>query len=167
MKREVEENVRTALYPGSFDPVTNGHMDIIARASRLFDALFVGVYANPNKDVLFSLEDRVEMLTTAVKQWPNVQIRSFANLTVECAHELGAQVLVRGLRAVTDFEYEFQLAAMYQQLRPNPEVVCLMTSVQYSFLSASLVKEVAKLGGNVDAFVPAVVAARLREIHAA
>ena len=159
--------MRTALYPGSFDPVTNGHMDIIARASRLFDALFVGVYANPNKDVLFSLEDRVEMLSTAVKQWPNVQIRSFANLTVECAHELGAQVLVRGLRAVTDFEYEFQLTAMYQQLRPNLEVVCLMTSVQYSFLSASLVKEVAKLGGNVDAFVPAAVAARLREIQTA
>ena len=159
--------MRTALYPGSFDPVTNGHMDIIARASRLFDALFVGVYANPNKDVLFSLEDRVEMLSTAVKRWPNVQIRSFANLTVECAHELGAQVLVRGLRAVTDFEYEFQLAAMYQQLRPNLEVVCLMTSVQYSFLSASLVKEVAKLGGNVDAFVPEAVAARLREIQTA
>lgn len=159
--------MRTALYPGSFDPVTNGHMDIIARASRLFDALFVGVYANPNKDVLFSLEERVEMLSTAVKRWPNVQIRSFANLTVECAHELGAQVLVRGLRAVTDFEYEFQLAAMYQQLRPNLEVVCLMTSVQYSFLSASLVKEVAKLGGNVDAFVPAAVAARLREIQTA
>lgn len=159
--------MRTALYPGSFDPVTNGHMDIIARASRLFDALFVGVYANPNKDVLFSLEERVEMLSTAVKRWPNVQIRSFANLTVECAHELGAQVLVRGLRAVTDFEYEFQLAAMYQQLRPNLEVVCLMTSVQYSFLSASLVKEVAKLGGNVDAFVPEAVAARLREIQTA
>ncbi len=159
--------MRTALYPGSFDPVTNGHMDIIARASRLFDTLFVGVYANPKKDVLFSLEDRVRMLTSAVKQWPNVQVRSFANLTVECAHELGAQVLVRGLRAVTDFEYEFQLAAMYQQLRPDLEVVCLMTSVKYSFLSASLVKEVAKLGGNVDAFVPEVVAARLREVQTA
>ena len=159
--------MRTALYPGSFDPVTNGHMDIIARASRLFDTLFVGVYANPKKDVLFSLEDRVKMLTTAVKQWQNVQVKSFANLTVECAHEIGAQVLVRGLRAVTDFEYEFQLAAMYQQLRPDLEVVCLMTSVKYSFLSASLVKEVAKLGGNVDAFVPAVVAARLREVQTA
>ena len=160
--QKVEDNVRTALYPGSFDPVTNGHMDIIARASRLFDTLFVGVYANPNKDVLFSLEDRVRMLTTAVKQWPNVQVKSFADLTVEFAHEIGAHVLVRGLRAVTDFEYEFQLAAMYQQLRPDLEVVCLMTSVKYSFLSASLVKEVAKLGGNVDAFVPAVVAAHLR-----
>ena len=158
--------MRAALYPGSFDPVTNGHIDIIARASRLFDSLFVGVYANPEKDVLFSLEERVKMLTTAVQRWPNVQVRSFANLTVECARELGAQVLVRGLRAVTDFEYEFQLSAMYQQLRPELEVVCLMTSVKYSFLSASLVKEVAKLGGNVDAFVPAVVAARLREIHA-
>lgn len=156
--------MRTALYPGSFDPVTNGHLDIIARASRLFDALFVGVYANPQKDVLFSLEERVEMLSTAVKQWPNVQVRSFANLTVECAHELGAQVLVRGLRAVTDFEYEFQLAAMYQQLRPELEVVCLMTSAKFSFLSASLVKEVAKLGGNVDAFVPEVVATRLRDV---
>ncbi len=159
--------MRTALYPGSFDPVTNGHMDIIARASRLFDILFVGVYANPKKDVLFSMEDRVRMLTTAVKQWPNVQVWSFANLTVECAQELGAQVLVRGLRAVTDFEYEFQLAAMYQQLRPDLEVVCLMTSVKYSFLSASLVKEVAKLGGNVDSFVPGVVAARLREVQTA
>ncbi len=159
--------MRAALYPGSFDPVTNGHIDIIARASRLFDSLFVGVYANPEKDVLFSLDDRVKMLTTAVQRWPNVQVRSFANLTVECARDLGAQVLVRGLRAVTDFEYEFQLSAMYQQLRPELEVVCLMTSVKYSFLSASLVKEVAKLGGNVDAFVPAVVAARLREIHAA
>ncbi len=159
--------MRTALYPGSFDPVTNGHLDIIARASRLFDALFVGVYANPQKDVLFSLEDRVEMLTTAVKQWPNVQVRSFANLTVECAHELGAQVLVRGLRAVTDFEYEFQLAAMYQQLRPELEVVCLMTSAKFSFLSASLVKEVAKLGGSVDAFVPEVVATQLREVQTA
>ena len=159
--------MRTALYPGSFDPVTNGHMDIIARASRLFDALFVGVYANPQKDVMFSLEDRVEMQTTAVKQWPNVQVRSFANLTVECAHELGAQVLVRGLRAVTDFEYEFQLAAMYQQLRPELEVVCLMTSANFSFLSASLVKEVAKLGGSVDAFVPEVVATRLRDVQTA
>ena len=133
----------------------------------MFDALFVGVYANPQKDVLFSLEDRVDMLTTAVKQWPNVQVRSFANLTVECAHELGAQVLVRGLRAVTDFEYEFQLAAMYQQLRPELEVVCLMTSAKFSFLSASLVKEVAKLGGSVDAFVPEVVATRLREVQTA
>ncbi len=159
--------MRVALYPGSFDPVTNGHIDIIARASRLFDILFVGVYANPEKDVLFSLEDRVEMLTSAIERWPNVQVRSFANLTVECARDLGAQVLVRGLRAVTDFEYEFQLSAMYQQLRPELEVVCLMTSVKYSFLSASLVKEVAKLGGNVDAFVPAVVAARLRDVHAA
>jgi pantetheine-phosphate adenylyltransferase len=107
------------------------------------------------------------MLTTAVERWPNVEVKSFANLTVECARELGAQALVRGLRAVTDFEYEFQLAAMYQQLRPELEVVCLMTSVKYSFLSASLVKEVAKLGGNVDAFVPAAVAARLREIQTA
>ena len=113
------------------------------------------------------MEDRVDMLTTAVKQWPNVQVRSFANLTVECAHELGAQVLVRGLRAVTDFEYEFQLAAMYQQLRPELEVVCLMTSAKFSFLSASLVKEVAKLGGSVDAFVPEVVATRLREVQTA
>jgi pantetheine-phosphate adenylyltransferase len=159
--------VRTALYPGSFDPVTNGHLDIIARASQLFDTLFVGVYANPRKDIVFSLEDRVRMLTTAVERWPNVEVKSFANLTVECARELGAQALVRGLRAVTDFEYEFQLAAMYQQLRPELEVVCLMTSVKYSFLSASLVKEVAKLGGNVDAFVPAAVAARLREIQTA
>ena len=159
--------MRTALYPGSFDPVTNGHMDIIARASRLFDTLFVGIYANPRKDLLFSLDDRVRMLTTAVRQWPNVQVKSFANLTVECAQELGADVLVRGLRAVTDFEYEFQLAAMYQQLRPDLEVVCLMTSVKYSFLSASLVKEVAKLGGDVDAFVPGVVAAQLRELYSA
>lgn len=159
--------MRTALYPGSFDPVTNGHMDIIARASRLFDTLFVGIYANPRKDLLFSLDDRVRMLTTAVRQWPNVQVKSFANLTVECAQELGADVLVRGLRAVTDFEYEFQLAAMYQQLRPDLEVVCLMTSVKYSFLSASLVKEVAKLGGDVDAFVPGVVAAHLRELYSA
>ncbi len=159
--------MRTALYPGSFDPVTNGHLDIIERASRLFDVLFVGVFASPRKDVLFSVEDRVHMLSVAASKWPNVHVRSFAGLTVECARELGAQVLVRGLRAVTDFEYEFQLATMYQQLRPDLEVVCLMTSAKHSFLSASLVKEVAKLGGNVDAFVPKVVAARLREMQTA
>jgi len=152
-----------ALYPGSFDPVTNGHLDIIARAARLFDKLVVGVYATPAKQVLFPAEERVTLLREAVAGWPNVRVEPYEGLTVDFARHIGARVLVRGLRAVSDFEYEFQMAAMNRQLMAELEVVCLMTSTEHSFLSASLVKEIATLGGNVDAFVPPAVAVRLRE----
>ncbi len=158
-----EVRLVTAIYPGSFDPVTNGHLDIIARAGRLFDRVIVAVYARPAKRLLFSAEKRVEMIRQAVREIPNVSVERYDTLTVEYARRVGAQVIIRGLRAMTDFELELQMAHINHRLAPEIEVVCLMTAQHYSFLSSSIVKEIAALGADVSNLVPAHVAQALRE----
>jgi len=152
-----------AVYPGTFDPLTYGHMDIIERAASLFDKLVVGIYENPAKQPLFSLEQRVELVKLAVADMQNVQVRAFKGLTVDFIHQIGGKVMIRGLRANSDFEREFEMALMNRKLAPDIELLCLMTSSQYQFLSSSLIKEVAKLGGCLEGMVPDHVAAALRE----
>jgi len=152
-----------AVYPGSFDPVTNGHIDIATRAARLFNKLVIGIYDTPDKRILFSTEERVELTRRAVAHIPNVEVTSFTSLTVDFAKEMGAKVLVRGLRMVTDFDREFEMSLMNKKLYPDLELVCLMTGLQYQFLSSSLLKEVAGLGGDVQNLVPEFVASALKE----
>ena len=157
-----------ALYPGSFDPVTNGHIDIAERAARLFPTLVIGVFEAPQKEVLLPIEDRVALFQKSVEHIPNLKIMSFNGLVVDCARLIGASVIVRGLRMNTDFEYEFEMALMNRQLAPDLDVICLMTSLEYQFLSSSLLKEIAKLGGNIDSFVPKHVVSKIEErIHGA
>ena len=144
----------TALYPGSFDPATNGHLDIACRAAAIFDHLIVGVYDAPPKAVLFSTEERVAMFARALEGRRNVTVRAYSGLTVDFAKQVGATVLVRGLRALTDFELELQMALLNRKLAPEIETVCFMTAQEYSFLSSSVIKEIAKLGGCVDHLVP-------------
>ncbi len=151
-----------AVYPGTFDPVTNGHLDIARRAAALFDRVVMAVYEAPPKRVLFSTQERLEMVRRAVEGMPNITAESFDGLTVDFATRLGARAIVRGLRAVTDFEREFQVALINRKLRPDVEVVALMTSFRYSFLSSSAVKEMAQLGANVSDLVPAHVAEALQ-----
>ncbi|HQE91897.1 MAG TPA: pantetheine-phosphate adenylyltransferase [Anaerolineae bacterium] len=148
---------KIALYPGSFDPVHYGHMDIAQRAAALFDHLIVAVYENPQKPLLFSAPERVAMLTTALSHLQNVAVCSYTGLTVHFAQSQGAQVLVRGLRVISDFEMEYQMALTNQQLAPHIDTICLMTRHEYAFLSASLVKEVFMAGGNVAQMVHPVV----------
>ncbi len=157
------EQVRRAVYPGSFDPPTLGHLDIIQRAARLFDELIVAVAVNAQKQSLFSLQERVQMLQECCGHLPNVRIASLEGLLARFAEQVGACAIVRGLRAVSDFEYEFQMATMNRQLAPEVDTCFLMTHQQYAFLSSSIVKEVARLGGSVDALVPPNVAHQLRE----
>jgi len=154
-----------AVYPGSFDPVTNGHLDIACRAARLFDEVIMAVYDTPPKNVLFSTDERVAMLQDAIQtlEMTNITIDRFKGLTVDYARSVGAEVLVRGLRAMSDFEMEFQWALMNRKLSDGLEVVCLVTSLKYLYLSSSNVKEVGRLGGNIDDLVPGVVAKALRE----
>ena len=152
-----------AVYPGSFDPVTNGHIDIATRAAKLFEKLVIGVYDTPDKRILFSTEERVELTRLAVKKIPNVEVTSFSSLVVDFAMEVGAKVLVRGLRMVTDFEREFEMSLMNKKLYPDLELVCLMTGLQYQFLSSSLLKEVAGLGGDIHNLVPEFVASALKK----
>ena len=152
---------RIALYPGSFDPIHYGHMDIAHRAAALFDRLIVGVYARPNKSLLFSTEERLAMARAVFRDYPNVEVCSYTGLTVAFAQSRGAQVLVRGLRVISDFELEYQMALTNQQLYPEMETVCLMTWQDHAFLSASIVKEVFMLGGDVSQMVHPVVRAAL------
>ena len=153
-----------ALYAGTFDPITNGHLDIAIRASRLFDKLIIGIYDNTaGKRILFTTEERVKMAREATKEYPNIEVKSFTGMTVDYARAVGAQTLVRGLRMSSDFEREFEMALMNKELRPDLELVCLMTSLQYQFLSSSLLKEVANLGGDVTSMVPKNVVKALRE----
>ena len=152
-----------AIYPGSFDPITNGHIDIIERASAIFDKLVVGVYDRPEKHILFPTEERVKLARQAVSHLSNVEVQSYSQLTIEFANKIGAKVLVRGLRMSPDFEREFEMAMMNKKLAPDLELVCLMASLQYQFLSSSLMKEVAQLHGSLDGMVPDHVAAALRE----
>jgi len=151
-----------AIYPGTFDPITNGHLDIATRAAKLFDKLIIGVYGKPNKHILFNTEERVELAKKAVAHLPNVEVESFIGLAVEFARKKQAQVMVRGLRMTSDFEREFELAMMNKNLDPELELVVFMTSVKYQFLSSSLLKEVADLSGNIDDLVPKHVAEALR-----
>jgi pantetheine-phosphate adenylyltransferase len=153
----------TALYAGSFDPITNGHLDIATRASRLFDKVVIGIFATPEKHLMFTAEERVDMAQKAVAHLHNVEVRSYDGITVEFAREIDAQVMVRGLRMIGDFEWEFEMAMMNRLLSPELELVCFMASQQYQFLSASLIKEVASLGGDIDSLVPKNVAEALRK----
>jgi len=146
--------VITAIYPGSFDPITNGHLDIATRASRLFGKVIIAVFATPNKSLSFTIEERIAMAREAVAHLPNVEVQPYSGLTVDFAKQVNAQVMVRGLRMIADFEWEFEFAMMSRKLSPELEVVCFMASQEYQFLSSSLMKEVATLGGNIASFVP-------------
>ena len=152
----------TAVYPGTFDPITNGHLDIITRGRRLFDRIIVAILRNPEKEPLFSLEERSEILAAVVGKLPEVRVESFDGLLVDYARSRGAQAIVRGLRALSDFEYEFQMALMNRRLGPDIETVYMMPSEAYSYVSSRLVKEVARLGGDVSGLVPREVVDRLR-----
>lgn len=151
----------TAIYPGTFDPITNGHSDLIQRAARLFDKVVVAVAANPKKEPLFNLQERVELAREVLVGLDNVEICGFDSLLADFAHQQGARVILRGLRAVSDFEYEFQLAGMNRRLAPDVETLFLTPAEKYTFISSSLVKEVASLGGEVTDFVDAKVKAAL------
>ncbi|PIE83563.1 MAG: pantetheine-phosphate adenylyltransferase [Candidatus Contendobacter odensis] len=153
-----------AIYPGTFDPITNGHADLIERGARMFDRLIVSVAANPNKQPLFSLEERVALVNEVVSHLPQVEVRGFDTLLINYAKGIGANVLMRGLRAVSDFEFEFQLASMNRRLHPQIESIFLTPAEQFAFISSSLVREVAKLGGDITPFVhPCVKAALARK----
>lgn len=156
-----------AVYPGSFDPITNGHLDIISRGRDLFDRIVIAILRNPDKDPLFPLEERVDILRSVVGRWSNVEVVSFDGLLVEFARAQGAQVIVRGLRALSDFEYEFQMTLMNQRLEPGIQTVFMMPSEAYSYVSSRLVKEVARLGGDVTGLVPPEVISRLKRRFAA
>ncbi len=152
----------TAVYPGTFDPITKGHLDIATRAARLFDKLIIAVYDIPDKKLLFTTSERVELVRQSIADLPNVTVQSYTGLTVDFAREVGAQTLVRGLRIGADFEGEFEMALMNKNLAPDCELVCLMASLKYQFLSSSILKEVARLGGNVDDLVPSPVVGAMK-----
>lgn len=154
--------MKTAIYPGSFDPVTLGHIDVIERASKLFDRLIIGVLNNSAKTPLFSIEERVNMLREVTKDIPNVEVKSFGGLTVDFARECHAGAVVRGLRAITDFEYELQIAQLNRVISPDVDTVFLTTNLKYAYLSSSSVKEVAAYGGDISHFVTPYVEA---EVH--
>jgi len=159
---------RIGVYPGTFDPVTNGHMDIISRATHVVDQLVIGVAVNTGKEPFFSLDERVEMLRDQVGSSANgdgtrIEVRPFSNLLMHFVVEVGAKVILRGLRAVSDFEYEFQMAGMNARLNPHVETVFLMASESHQFIASRFVKEVARLGGDVSHFVPSGIAARIAE----
>jgi|TARA_B110000881_G_C18488469_1_gene470450 pantetheine-phosphate adenylyltransferase len=150
-----------AVYPGTFDPITNGHIDLVMRASRLFEHVIVAVAINPSKKPAFRLEERVNLAMQTLQDLSNVEVCSFQGLLVDVAREKKAQVIIRGLRAVSDFEHEFQLAGMNRHMEPNVETMFLTPAEQFSYISSSLVREVASLGGDVSAFVPSCVAVAL------
>ncbi|MFC2034416.1 pantetheine-phosphate adenylyltransferase [Chloroflexota bacterium] len=151
-----------AGYPGAFDPITNGHLDIATRAASLFDKLVIAVYDSPAKDLLFSTEERVNLVRQSIVDLPNVDVECFNTLTVDFVKKVGAQTIVRGLRIGGDFESEFSMALMNKKLAPDCELVCLITNPKYQYLSSSLLKEVASLDGNIDDFVPEPVAIVLK-----
>ncbi|MGA3172468.1 MAG: pantetheine-phosphate adenylyltransferase [Chthoniobacteraceae bacterium] len=154
--------MRLAIYPGSFDPITNGHLDVIARAASLFDAVIVAAALNEAKHALFSMDERLDMLRQVTSRFDNVKVAAFGGLLVEFAHQQGAVAVVRGLRAVSDFEFEFQMALMNRKLDPSIETVFLTPREEYTYLSSRIVKEIARLGGDVDAFVPPAIVLALR-----
>jgi pantetheine-phosphate adenylyltransferase len=151
-----------ALYPGSFDPITNGHLDLIDRGAKLCDHLIVAILRNEEKEPLFSVEERMEMLREVVRAYPNVEVDSFNGLLVDYAKQKGATTILRGIRAISDYEYELQMALMNRRLCPTVETVFLMASEAYSFISSRLIKQVISLGGNISGLVPPSVEVRLR-----
>ena len=155
--------MKVAIYPGTFDPIHYGHVDIARRAASLFDKLVVGVYDRPNKAVLFTLDERVGLFREAVSDVANVAVLPYSGLTVAFARAQGADVIVRGLRVTYDFEYEYQMALTNRKLAPSVDTVCLMTSLEYAFLSSTVVKDVAQAGGDIDCMVPGAVARALRD----
>jgi len=152
-----------AIYPGRFDPITNGHLDIATRAAKLFDKLIIAVYETPSTPLLFTTEERMELIRRAIVDVPNIEVQPFSELTVKFAKKVKAQIMVRGLRISADFEREFDMAMMNKKLFPGLELVCLMANIQYQFLSSSLLKEAASLGGNIDDLVPKHVAIALKK----
>ena len=152
-----------AIYPGSFDPVTNGHLDIANRAAALFDELIICVYDRPQKHLMFSAKERVDLIKKAVAHLPNVRVTSYDGLTVDLARKMKAKVMVRGLRMSSDFEREFEMALMNKKLDREIELVCLMTSLEFQFLSSSLLKEACELGGDITSLVPKHVAVALKK----
>lgn len=156
-------NTVKAIYPGSFDPVTNGHLDLIARGSRIFDHLVVAILLNSSKNPLFTVEERVEMLTEATAGFGNVSIATFEGLLVDFARAQRAQAVLRGIRAISDYEYELQMALMNRRLSPELETIFLMPEGKYSFVSSRLIKEIFELGGSVEGLVPQFVIERLKQ----
>ena len=156
-------NTVKAIYPGSFDPLTNGHLDLIYRAAKIFDHLVVAILRNSSKDPLFSVEERVAMLSEGIAGFENVSVSTFDGLLVAFAREQRAQAVVRGIRAISDYEYEFQMAMMNRRLSPDLETIFLMPDAKYSFVSSRLVKEVFQLGGSVDGLVPKFVVERMKD----
>ncbi len=146
--------MRTAIYPGSFDPITNGHLDIITRGAKAFDEVIVVVLVNPDKKGMFSIEERVELIKRVVKGLNNVKVKSYNGLLVDFMKNQNVQIIIKGLRAISDFEYEFQMALMNNKLDPNVETFFMMTRAEYSYLSSSAVKQVAILGGCIKGLVP-------------
>jgi pantetheine-phosphate adenylyltransferase len=153
--------MRTAIYPGSFDPLTNGHLDVIQRATKLFDRVIVAVAKSESKQPLFTLDERLQIVARSIHQLPTVEADAFDGLLVEYVHRRSAQAVVRGLRAVSDFEFEFQMALMNRSLNEHIETIFMMPKDTYTFLSSRIVKEIARLGGDVSAFVPAHVVTAL------
>jgi pantetheine-phosphate adenylyltransferase len=155
--------MKIAIYPGSFDPITNGHLDLIQRGLQLFDRLVVAIADNPDKKPLFSAEDRLEMVKTGVKDLKQVKVVLFTGLLANLAKEIKASAIIRGVRAVSDFEFEFQLALMNRKLAPKTETVFLIPSEKYTYLSSNLIKDVARFNGNINCFVPEIVEKKLKE----
>lgn len=158
--------MKRALTPGTFDPITSGHLDVIARASQLVDEVVVAVADSQKKGPLFTLEERVELVSQATAHLPNVRVEPFKGLLVDFAKELDATVVVKGLRAITDFEYEFQMTAMNYQLSPQLETLFIMSPPQYMYLSSSIVREISKMGGDIQQFVPPCVYEALKKKYA-
>ena len=154
-----------AIYPGSFDPVHNGHLDIANRASELFENVIIAVYDSPPKNVLFPTEKRVNMIRGCISNLPNVEVTSFSNLATDFAKQMGAKFIVRGLRAGYDFEYESEMSLMWRNLNPEIDIVCMMSSLQYQFVYSSRIKEVVKLGGKVDSLVPERISTELKNAY--
>ncbi len=154
---------RIAIYPGSFDPVTNGHVDIAQRGLRLFDKIIVAILSNPVKDFLFTVEERIEMLESSFEEYPNIEVETFDGLLVEYAAKKKSTAILRGMRAVSDFEYEFQLALMNRKLNREVQSVFLMTSLRWIFTSSSIIKEAAQFGGDIKGMVPPIVNEKLKK----